>query len=122
MYGTYPTVVRNTVANYDEITVNAQFVPLSDDGCGYDFNDEGRRVRYNRQAKNFLKNGNSKIIKDSSGNIWLAYVNTPPTDSAEDMYNNRKITFGAVEVGDVEDEEALYEAGLINTTEEWWNG
>jgi hypothetical protein len=121
MYGAYATIVRNTMACYDEITVNAQFVPLEDDGCTYSFDDEGKRARYNRQAKKFLKNGNSKIIKDSSGNIWLVYVNTPPTDSAEDIYNNRKITFSAVEIGDAEDEEALYEAGLINTTEEWWN-
>jgi hypothetical protein len=122
MYDKYPTIVRNTEANYEQITVNAQFFPIDEDDCSYIVDDDRRRIEYNNAAKMFLRNGNSKIIKSCDGNIWLVYINTPPTDTAENDYQNRKISFGAVEIGDPNDEEDLFEAGLIpNVTEEWWN-
>lgn len=121
MYDRYPTIVRNTAANYEEITVNAQFFPLKDDGCSYDIEDQ-KRIDYNKRAKMFLRNGNVKILKSIDGNIWLVYVTTPPSDTAVDHYKNRKITFSCTEVGDPNSEEDLYNAGLIPTvTPEWWN-
>lgn len=122
MYDRYPTIVRNTAANYEEITVNAQFFPTEDDGCTINLDgDEQKRVYYNNRAKMFLRNGNTKILKSMDGNIWLVYVTTPPSDTAVDDYKNRKITFTCTEVGDVNDEEDLYEAGLITAESQWWN-
>lgn len=121
MYDRYPTIVRNTEANYEEITVNAQFFPTDDNGCEVMLNDDQRRVNYNNAAKLFLRNGKTKILKSVDGNIWLVYVTTPPSDTAVDDYRNRKITFTCTEVGNPEMEKDLYEAGLITATEEWWN-
>lgn len=122
MYDRYPTIVRNTAANYEEITVNAQFIPTEEDGCTINLDgDEQKRVDYNNRAKMFLRNENTKILKSMDGNIWLVYVTTPPSDTAVDDYKNRKITFTCTEVGDVNDEEDLYEAGLITAESQWWN-
>jgi hypothetical protein len=120
MYGKYPTIVRNTSANYEEITVEAQFFPVGEDGCTY-IMDDHNRVLYNKKIKAFLTNGKAKILKSQSGEIWLVYVTTPPTDSATDHYRNRKLSFTVTEIGDPESEEDLYNAGLIpSVSEEWW--
>lgn len=122
MYDRYPTIVRNTAANYEEITVNAQFFPTEEDGCTINLDgDEQKRVDYNNRAKMFLRNENTKVLKSMDGNIWLVYVTTPPQDTAVDDYKNRKITFTCTEVGDINDEEDLYEAGLITAESQWWN-
>lgn len=121
MYDRYPTIVRNTEANYEEITVNAQFFPTDEDGCEIMLDDDQRRINYNNAAKLFLRNGKTKILKGVDGNVWLVYVTTPPSDTAVDDYRNRKITFTCTEIGDPESERDLYDAGLITATEEWWN-
>jgi hypothetical protein len=119
MYGTYPTIVRNTSANYEEITVEAQFYPLGEDGCTYLIDDHSR-VEYGKKVKAFLTNGKPKILKSQSGETWLVYITTPPTDQATDHYRNRKLSFTATEIGSTESEEDLYNAGLTNVSEEWW--
>lgn len=124
MFDIYPTIVRNSKANYEEITINAQFIPSEDDSmCNIDLSDDKKLFEYNRKAKMFLRNGNPKILKSVSGETWLVDINTPPSDTAENHYKNRKITFGAVEIGSVESEEDLWEFGLIDgsATEEYWN-
>ena len=121
MYDVYPTIVRNSESNYEEISVNASFFPLEEDGCSIDLENDQKRIEYNKAAKMFLRNGKAKILKGISGDIWLCYVNNPPTDSAENDYRNRKISFGVVEIGDPNDEETLYEVGISDVTQEWWN-
>lgn len=123
MYEKYPTVVSNSNANYEEITVNAQFFPTAEDGCTVDLQDDAKRIEYNNKAKKFLRNGNAKILKSIDGNCWGVYVTTPPSDMATDHYKNRKLTFTCTEIFDIEDEESLWENGLIDesVSEEWWN-
>ncbi len=123
MYDRYPTIVSNSEANYEEVTVNAQFFPTEEDGCTIDLDDDKKRIQYNRKAKMFLRNKKVKILKSADGNVYLIYIHQPPSDTAVDNYQNRKISFGAVEVGDINNEEDLWEAGLISesVTEEWWN-
>ena len=122
IYGRFPTVVRNTENNYEEITVNAQFYPVDDEtGCEIIIDDDRRRIEYNKAAKMFLRNGNGKILKSISGDVWGVYVTTPPTDTATDDYRNRKISFGCTEIGDIDDEEFLYNIGVIDVPSQWWN-
>lgn len=122
MFGEYPTIIRNSDANYEEISINCSFFPTDEDGCTIIFDDDKKRIEYNKKAKMFLRNGNFKILKGMSGESWLVDINTPPTDSADGYYKNRKISFGAVEIGNVENEEDLWEANLIDesVTEEYW--
>ena len=123
MYDQYPTIVSNSAANYEEITVNAQFFPLNEDMCSVDLQDDKQRIAYNRRAKLFLRNGKPKILKSIDGSVYLVYIHRPPSDTATDNYQNRKLSFGAVEIGNINSEEDLWEAGLISesVTEEWWN-
>ncbi len=123
----YPTVVRNTSANYETVTVTANFVPTTIDeetGCVHldvDNSTHDVYAKYLKQFKEFLNNGKTKLLKNIDGRAWLCYVTTPPTDSADGNYLNRKLTFGITELGDINDEEDLYDAGLITAGEEWWN-
>lgn len=123
MYDRYPTIVSNSAANYEEITVNAQFFPTGEDECSVEIYDDKNRIEYTKKAKLFLRNGKPKILKSEDGNAYLVYIHQPPSDTASDTYQNRKLSFGAVEIGDINSEEDLWEAGLISetVTEEWWN-
>ena len=121
IYGRYPTVVRNTENNYEEISVSASFYPTDDTGCEIIIDDDQRRVEYNKAAKMFLRNGNGKILKSISGDIWGVYITQPPADTATDDYRNRKLTFTCTEIFDPDDEEALYNVGISNVPSQWWN-
>ena len=120
MYDKYPTVIKNSDADYEEISVTASFFPLDKDNFDYDVSDEAR-VKYLNKAKIFLRNGNPKILKSMDGRVWLVDINTPPTDSANGHHANRQLTFSCVEIGDANNEEHLWEYGFISADEEWWS-
>ena len=121
MYDTYPTIVRNTNANYETISVNASFYPSDENGCAIIIDDDAKRIDYSDKAKMFLRNGKAKILKSEDGRCFLGYVTTPPTDTADSNYRNRKISFSITEVGNIEDEQDLYDNGFTDVTQEWWN-
>lgn len=120
MWDKYPTIIRNTEANYETITVGATFVPGYED-CDTQWDDEVVMMEYSRKVYDFLRNDKPKLLKATDGRIWLTYVTTPPTDAYDDSSGMRNITFGLTEIGSVNSEEDLYDAGLINAGEEWWN-
>ena len=53
--------------------------------------------------------------------MWIIQITPNPTDNADTVYNNRKITFSWVEIGDVNSEEDLYYLGLSDVSPEWWS-
>lgn len=124
LYEKYPTIIRNTNAAYEEITVTATFLPVDEDGNCIEYEDLMKDNRlwvlYNKKFKEFLMNGKTKILKNVDGQAWLVYVTTPATDAADTVYYNRKLTFTCTEVGSLKSEEDLFEAGLLNVPEEWW--
>ena len=69
----------------------------------------------------FLRNGKAKILKSEDGRCFLGYVTTPPTDTADSNYRNRKISFSITEIGNIENEQDLYDCGFSDVTQEWWN-
>lgn len=120
----YPTIIHNGAANYDTVTVTAGWFPTSEDNpcemlIGEEYN--GWVARYAKQFMDFLTNRQIKILKNVDGRIWLCYVTVLPTNSARDVYYDREITFGVTEIADIEDERTLYDAGLIDASERWWN-
>lgn len=124
LYERYPTIIRNTNAQYEEISVTATFLPVGEDGECIDYdeiiNNDRLRVLYSRKLKDFLSNGKAKILKNVDGQAWLCYVTTPPTDSADTIYYDRTLTFTCTEIGSLRSEKDLYEAGLSDVPEEWW--
>ena len=128
LHNRYPTIVRNTMANYETINVTGNFLPYDKDGDCIDMSifedtpqNDRRRHLYAREVKEFLTNGRTKILKNVDGQCWLVYVTTPPTDSADNYYNIRKLTFTCTEIGSLKSEEDLYYAGLLDVPEEWWS-
>lgn len=123
LHHTYPAIVRNTIANYETIQVSGIFLPydLCQDNFNEVFENDRLRVLYNREIKRFITNGRTKILKNVDGQCWLVYVTTPPTDTADQVYNVRKLTFGCTETGDLKKEADLYYAGLLDVPEEFWS-
>lgn len=121
LHNRYPAVVRNTIANYETIQVEGNFVPYTDCIDPSVFDDDRTRILYQREVKEFLTNGRTKILKNVDGQCWLVYVTTPPTDSADGYYNIRKLSFGCTELGSLKSEEDLYYAGLLDVPEEFWS-
>lgn len=120
----YPIFIRNTIANYDTGSCSGSFVPVSaDDDCTLllDSENDYERISYQRDVMDFITNGIPKVLKLSDGRIWIIQVMPNPTDTADQLYNNRKISFQWVEIGDVNSEEDLYYLGLSDVSEEWWN-
>ena len=119
----YPSIVRNTMANYETIQVEGNFMPVDENGCSYveNWDDDRTRVLYQRAVKDFLTNERTKILKNVDGQAWLVYVTTPPIDSADGEYNIRKLSFGCTEIGSLKSESDLYYAGLLDVAEEYWS-
>lgn len=120
----YPIFVRNSIANYDTGNCNGSFVPLVDeDSCdlAYDQEYDYYRIKYQREFMDFICDGVPKILKLPDGRLWIIQVTPNPTDTANELYNNREISFSWVEIGDVNFEEDLYYLGLSDVSAEWWN-
>ena len=120
----YPIFVRNTISNYDTGTCKGSFVPvIGENKCelAYDSKYDYQRIKYQREFMDFISDGVPKILKLPDGRLWIIQVTPNPTDTANQVYNNREISFSWVEVGDVNSEEDLYYLGLSEVTSEWWN-
>ncbi len=121
--GRYPIFVRNSLANYDTGTCQGSFVPLAEgDGCepAYDERYDYPRVKYQREFMDFICDGIPKILKLPDGRLWLIQVTPNPSDSADNAYNDRAMSWSWVEVGSVDSEEDLYYLGLSQVESEWW--
>ncbi len=119
----YPIFVRNTIANYDTGNCKGSFVPLDEDSCefGYGSEQDYWRIKYQREFMDFICDSIPKILKLPDGRLWLIHVTPNPTDTANQQYNDREITWSWVEIGDVDSEEDLYYLGFSKVEPEWWN-
>lgn len=114
----YPVAVSNSPANYDVGVVNGNFVPKKDE-CEI-VEEDGPRTTYQRLFMDFITNYKPKIVKAMDGRIWLASTDPSPTDTAQEAYNNRIISFQFTEIGNYLSEEHLWRTGLSNVEERWW--
>lgn len=122
----YPTSVRNTLANYDNINVTGTWIPNRDGSeCEIvDINDDtniGFITKWSKRFIDFLTNDKGKILKNTDGRMWLCHLSSDVTDSADTVYNKRKLSFTMTEIGDATSNEDLYTHGFINeNTEPYW--
>lgn len=113
----YPIVVANSIDSYDSGSINGNVFPPQ-----Y-YNDRviDRQaiVRERDLLKKFLTNKRAKILKDPNGNYWLVCITGSPTTNYDNSYGMGVIKMGAswVEIGDANNAEDLYHAGLIPTAE-----
>lgn len=119
IHNKYPVDINTSIACYDSGTCGGNFVEMSED-CELKTED-AVRVPYQRELIDILSDRKPKLLKNMDGRIWLVKIETPVNDTAETVYNNRKITFTWTEIGDYKSEEDMYYAGLSDVTEEFWN-
>lgn len=119
----YPIFVRNSIANYDTGTCKGSYVPLDESSCTlvYDSCRDYERIRYQKEFMDFICDSIPKILKLPDGRLWLIQVTPNPTDTANQQYNDRDISWSWVEIGDVNSEEDLYYLGFSAIEPEWWN-
>lgn len=124
LHNRYPIFVRNTVANYVTGNCKGAFVPLDEETCEYAYGTEQdyERIKYQMDFMDFICDSIPKILKLPDGRLWLIQVTPNPTDTANQAYNDREISWSWVEIGNVNSEEDLYYLGFSNIEPEWWNG
>ena len=129
IYARKPSLYKFSSLNYEEGNCTGIFldmVDLSGNETNIQFVTD-HNWQYRKSFKNWLTLGNAKFIKSVSGEMWLVGIKS---DSVTDnsLFSNaeiegaRQIEFGWVEVGEADNEEDLYENGLINVPMEFWSG
>ena len=117
--------MRNGLANYDTGECSGNFVPVEEDNkcIQPDFSKDGdyARVQYQKKVMDFIAKNCPGILKMPDGRTWIIQVTPSPSDSAQDTYNNRNISFSWVEIGDVNSEADLYYLGMSDVSPEWWS-
>jgi hypothetical protein len=124
LHSKYPIFIRHTIANYDTGNCKGSFVPLADDDAcelAYDSEYDYKRIKYQREFMDYISDSIPKILKLPDGRLWLVQVTPNPTDTANQAYNDREISYSWVEIGSVNSEEDLYYLGFSNIESEWWN-
>lgn len=116
----FPTYIRNTRANYDKGSCKGNFMEFKEEECDFDTDDK-TRVPYQLRTMDFIADGLPKILKLPDGRIWLIEVINDPTDTADQQYNIRYISFEWAQIGNHESEKDLYYSGLSDVDESWWN-
>ncbi len=120
----YPVFIRNTTADYDTGSCRGSFLPLvEDDDCepAYSEQYDYPRIRYQRKFMDFISDGIPKLLKLPDGRLWLVQITPNPSDTANQAYNDREISWSWVEVGSVDSEADLYYLGFSEVESEWWN-
>lgn len=121
-----PSYYSPSQINYDEGSCTGVFLQMTGPEDKIVF-ETTHNWKYRKNFKNFLTYGNAKIIKSTSGEMWLVGIKTD-TISDSSLFSDaeiegaRQIEFGWIEIGDIESEADLYENGLINVTEDYWSG
>lgn len=111
-YGSkYPTIIKNGKINYEKGSVTSLAIasPLPH----IDVVQERLNLT---KIKDFFSNGDAKVMKDESGNMWLVMI-TDDIGEADirEMGNTiAYISFNWVEIGDPENQADLYNNNLVD--------
>jgi len=110
--GQYPIVIYNTQQNYDSGTIQATYVMKNENGEYL----KSTAYQYRNDLKDFLFNGQPKLIKCYDGRIWLSGISNNITEDVSN-YNAEgytKVTFTYTEIGDWSDGQDLYDNDIID--------
>ena len=122
IHNKFPYIVRNTRANYEQVTVTCTFLP-NDINCLNSETELKAAARWNRELKAWIMNGKTKILKSPEGDMWLGYITDPVSDEPYDdgVQELRRLTFGLTETGLPNKTKDLFEARLldVSVTDEW---
>lgn len=114
LMGKYPIVVSNAELNYKSGTLSGTIItPREEETKIWDLN---QNIKLQNDVLNFLINKKAKIYKDWMGNSYLILIVEDVSLTPNNTINGRlaDVAFSFVEIGDAENQEDLYENGLID--------
>ena len=113
----YPIYVSNGMVNYEKGSVTGQILP--NDYASTGTIDRKQIVQLKNQILKFLTNKQPKVIKDWNGNSWLVMIVDNPTVSFNQNFGMgmASVSFNFSEVGDVHNQQDLYNTGFANVLE-----
>lgn len=117
-YNKYPTIVSNSDVGYEKGSVQGTFIKMDD--IEYEIDLQSGR-NYRQTIKQRLVSKKPFILKVPDGRVWMARCVGAPQDIMNGHPDLRQITFEWVEIGDVNDMEALYYNNLSDVESRWWN-
>lgn len=110
----YPYIFYTSNINYDKIQVSGIFLDLNRDTCQFDVT-QGYKLR--KEVRDFLNNHKAKIVKMFDGQIYLANIIDQISETVDGNQYAVSTTFTAIECGDIENNEDLYDHGFAEYLE-----
>lgn len=111
----YPIMVNNSEVNYKAGQISAQLL-------GYKFEKTRNIDRFDIVGQtddltDYLNTNTAKVITDWNGNIYVSRINNSPNISYNSAYGNgiTTVSFDWVEQGKYDNQEEMYENGLVDT-------
>ena len=114
LMGKYPIVISNAELKYKAGTLSGTIItPTEYETKIWNLSDN---IKLQNEILDFLVNKKAKIYKDWMGNSYLIQIVEDVSLIPNNNINGRlaDISFKFVEIGDVENQEDLYENGLID--------
>ena len=103
----YPYAFTQAALNYITATAKGLFVQHKGT-CDYDFKNAWK---YRKQFREWLKDGNAKVIKHWDGRIWICSIGDV-SDGDSDHHDLNITSFDFTEIADPEDYDSLVKLGL----------
>lgn len=113
----YMSVVSGSRLNCESGSITGSFFQI-DEASGRVMQEDG--LNYRNALKNRLANKKPLILKVDDGRIWMIRVSGTVRDSANKHRSLRDISFEWVEIGDINDMQALYQNGFSDVDSRWW--
>lgn len=111
----FPVVVANGLLSYESGSVSATI--LDDNFADSGSVDAVATTQKKNILKDYLTNHKAKILKDWAGNVWLCIIVNNPQISYRSGSGMRvpQVSFDWVEVGKADNQQDLYNNGIVNT-------
>lgn len=126
LFSLKPSYYSNTMTNYEEGTCQGTFLRESGDESHIQF-ETNHNWEYRKEIKDWLTEGNAKLLKNVTGEIWLVgiksdSINDTSLFSQAEVEGARLLEFGWIELGDADSESDLYDNNLIDVPSDYWSG
>lgn len=108
-----PFAISNGMANYDDIHMNATFIPMKD--CEFDLDSA---AKYRKEVNKFLIENQAMILKDDQGQRWLVSANNSISQNVNGHSANVIYDIQFTEIGDCDSTTDLYINGLSDVNVE----
>lgn len=115
----YVNVVSCGSANYDSGSISGVFMDYDLENNNL---DRVNTYRYREDVKDRLSTANKKplILKIYDGRIWMIKVTGEINDTNDGHHDLRRIGFGWVEIGDLNNMKDLYGWNFVDVESRWW--